>query len=179
MVNANLIRSLTINDPRASHRIVGSFTSGIEGHGTQHGIIGYYTRMDVGDALSEMFRVDPGADLRVEPHNADLMLADPAPLRSTDVEWIINDQGEIGVKILDQFFFVHKGASFMYASPEGENTPKKYRAIGKRELGESCKIDDERLVDGYLDRGVWLDIIFSTARQEVTFFNAGEGWDTE
>lgn len=92
------IKSLPCNAPEVTHCISGSFDNG---EYTSHGIQGYYTRDNVGLALSEMMKVDPSATLRVEPHNVDL--AD-APLRSTDVEWILNDLGEIGVKIGNQQF---------------------------------------------------------------------------
>lgn len=168
VVDLYRIRSLPINDPKASHRIVGTFTSGFEGHGTQSGIIGFYGRMDVADALGEMLRVDPGAELRVEPHNNALF---DAPLRSTDVEWILNDQGEIGVKIGEQFFFCYKGNSFMYDTMiEGEKLT--YRLVGKRELDEMLSIHSQMDVEDFKERGIWSEVNLSTARTEFDYWNS-------
>lgn len=51
-------------------------------------------------------------------------------LTTDDVEWVVNEMGELGVKIGCQFFFLYKGYSYQ----GGE----KYRPIGKREFGECC-----------------------------------------
>lgn len=51
-------------------------------------------------------------------------------LECTDVEWVVNDMGELGVKIKDQFFFLYKGESY-----KGGDW---YRPVFKREFGEVC-----------------------------------------
>ena len=51
-------------------------------------------------------------------------------LKQEQVEWVVNDQAELGVKIGDQFFFLYKGRSYK----GGE----KWRYVGKREFGECC-----------------------------------------
>lgn len=51
-------------------------------------------------------------------------------LNDNDVEWIVNDLCELGVKISDQFFFMYKGHSYKGGS--------KWRKIFKREFGECC-----------------------------------------
>lgn len=47
------------------------------------------------------------------------------------VEWIVNDISELGIKVGNQFFFLYKGRSL-------ENSRGKYRFVGKREFGECC-----------------------------------------
>lgn len=51
-------------------------------------------------------------------------------MKLEDVHWVVNDLGELGVRINDQFFFLYKGESYV----GGE----KWRAVAKREFGEVC-----------------------------------------
>lgn len=51
-------------------------------------------------------------------------------LSDDDVEWIVNDLSELGVKVGDRFFFLYKGGSYKGG--------KKWRHVGKREFGECC-----------------------------------------
>lgn len=61
-------------------------------------------------------------------------------------EWIVNDIGELGVKVGTRFFFLYKGESLEYGKEGGadgiatheDGTPMKYRIVGKREFGETC-----------------------------------------
>lgn len=67
-------------------------------------------------------------------------------------EWIVNDLGELGVKVGDRFYFLYKGRSLEYGAPNateavgwrgplavhGDGTPMRYRRVGKREFGEVC-----------------------------------------
>lgn len=65
--------------------------------------------------------------------------------------WIVNDLGELGVKVNDRFFFLYKGDNIQYGdSPDSrkdgialhdDGTPMNYRIVGKREFGETCKPD--------------------------------------
>lgn len=62
-----------------------------------------------------------------------------------DVEWIVNDLAELGVKIGNRFFFLYEGSSLEYkaypplAADEGSaGQPKRYRPVGDREFGETC-----------------------------------------
>ena len=68
-------------------------------------------------------------------------------MREEDVKWIVNDIGELGVKIGDQLFFCYKGRSLSYAEnphyeediPENdiaEGQIMRWRYVGKREFGE-------------------------------------------
>lgn len=50
-------------------------------------------------------------------------------LTEDDVEWVVNDLGELGVKIGDSFFFHYKGRSYCGGSS--------WRYVGKREFGET------------------------------------------
>jgi len=56
-------------------------------------------------------------------------------LEPGNVEWVVNDNGELGVKIGRQYFFLYKGRSFVYR--EGDCT-RKVRLVYKREFGECC-----------------------------------------
>lgn len=69
-------------------------------------------------------------------------------LTPDDVEWVVNDIAELGVKIGDQFFFLYKGESLVYGwldpdptkpplHDDGE-TPLQWRPVWKREFGECC-----------------------------------------
>lgn len=70
----------------------------------------------------------------------------PAPVVP---EWIVNDLGELGVKVGDRFFFLYKGDNIEYGkrgdsvSDSGvalhdDCTPMRYRTVGKVEFGETC-----------------------------------------
>lgn len=64
-------------------------------------------------------------------------------------EWVVNDLGELGVKVGDRFFFLYKGDNIEYGecgdkvSDSGialhdDGTPMRYRTVGKVEFGETC-----------------------------------------
>lgn len=68
-------------------------------------------------------------------------------LHEDEVEWVVNDIAELGVKIGDQFFFCYKGRSLVYDPEEGheqddprvgyrEGDRMKWRPVFKREFGE-------------------------------------------
>lgn len=60
-----------------------------------------------------------------------------AVLKSDQVEWIVNDNGELGVKINNQCFFLYKGRSLIYGNGEHDNGSQMYyRPVFKREFGE-------------------------------------------
>lgn len=60
-------------------------------------------------------------------------------LKPEDVQWVVNNLAELGVKIGDQFFFLYKGDSLCYENPSAEGeAPMTYRTVGKREFGECC-----------------------------------------
>lgn len=62
-----------------------------------------------------------------------------AALSDGDVQWIVNDNAELGVKIGDQFFFLYKGHSLVYKSGQHDDgSPLMWRPVGKREFGECC-----------------------------------------
>lgn len=80
----------------------------------------------------------------------------PKRLTSDQVEWVVNDLGELGVKIGNQFFFLYKGYSLVYGQYNADPTIPvvhergnskagyaagdvfKWRPVGKREFGECC-----------------------------------------
>lgn len=53
-------------------------------------------------------------------------------------EWIVNDLGELGVKLGERCFFLYKGRNIEYSGPHEDGTPMLYRMVGKREFGECC-----------------------------------------
>lgn len=64
-------------------------------------------------------------------------------LLEDDVEWVVNDIAELGVKIGNQFFWCYKGASFVYDGHEHNGValhdngrPIYWRPVFKREFGE-------------------------------------------
>lgn len=60
-------------------------------------------------------------------------------LTDADVEWVTNDNAELGVKIGNQFFFLYKGQSIVYESGAHDNgEPMQWRHVFKREFGECC-----------------------------------------
>ena len=74
---------------------------------------------------------------------ADLRASTPSPegqtwqLSADDVEWVVNDNAELGVKIGNQFFFCYKGHSLVYADgTHDDGRPMMWRRVFKREFGE-------------------------------------------
>ncbi len=63
---------------------------------------------------------------------------EPGKLMPDDVEWVVNSDGELGVRIGSQFFFMYKGESLQYTNETGD-APAYYRQVGKREFGEVCQ----------------------------------------
>ena len=90
--------------------------------------------------------------LDVEPFFDDIekQLAQSATarLKAEQVEWVVNDIAELGVKIGNQFFWLYKGHSLVYGDYEDtskdgvclhdDGTPMHWRPVGKREFGECC-----------------------------------------
>jgi hypothetical protein len=62
---------------------------------------------------------------------------EPGKLLPDEVQWIVNSDGELGVRIGSQFFFLYKGESLEYTNEAGD-APTQYRKVGKREFGEVC-----------------------------------------
>lgn len=61
----------------------------------------------------------------------------PSHLDADNVEWVVNDIAELGVKIGDQFFFLYKGHSLVYETAEHDDgRPMHWRPVFKREFGE-------------------------------------------
>ena len=59
-------------------------------------------------------------------------------LTADDVEWVVNDNSELGVKIGEQFFWLYKGDSLVYEDGHDDGAPIKWRKVFKREFGECC-----------------------------------------
>lgn len=60
-------------------------------------------------------------------------------ISAEDVEWVVNDSAELGVKLGDQFFFLYKGRSLVYETGKHDDgKPMYWRPVFKREFGECC-----------------------------------------
>jgi hypothetical protein len=108
--------------------------------------------MDLREALLDlrMYAYDPNARDK-SFQIADYALSTPPTLdalnkwRDAEIEkafgepqWIVNDIGELGVKINERFFFLYKGESLEYEDgTHDDGTPILYRIVGKREFGET------------------------------------------
>lgn len=58
-------------------------------------------------------------------------------LTTAQVEWVVNDHAELGVKIGEQFFWLYKGRSIAYANAQHDDGgPMFWRPVFKREFGE-------------------------------------------
>jgi len=80
-------------------------------------------------------------------------------IEDSDVEWVVNQCGELGVRIGGQNFYLYKGNSLSYSKdPDTDdinvtgNDPRKWRKVEKREFGETCHrvgTDGQSLLDRY------------------------------
>jgi hypothetical protein len=89
-------------------------------------------------------------DRDLKPDNPpDQLEAFTSVLKRTDVEWVVNEIAELGVKIGNRFFFLYKGRSIVYNTAADEAVdgkgPMKWRVVGKREFGEVVKPTQEHL----------------------------------
>ncbi|MGF6641846.1 hypothetical protein [Paraburkholderia sp. MM6662-R1] len=97
-------------------------------------------------------------------------------------EWIVNDMGELGVKVGNRFFFLYKGESLEYGAPEigdvrdgvvihEDGTPVLWRIVGKREFGETCW-PVAWIKRGYADDRYTLDLVW---REGLSFGKPEDG----
>lgn len=61
-----------------------------------------------------------------------------AVLRPEPPEWIVNDIGELGVRVGIRFYFLYKGRSLEYDGLHDDGSSMRYRPVYKREFGEVC-----------------------------------------
>ena len=60
-------------------------------------------------------------------------------LTEDQVEWVVNDIAELGVKIGDRFFWLYKGRSLVYEHGKHDDERQMlWRHVHKREFGECC-----------------------------------------
>lgn len=78
-------------------------------------------------------------------------------MKDDDVEWVVNDVAELGVKIGKQFFWLYKGRSLIYHDLTHDNgMPMYFRPVGKREFGECCHpLHLNELPDRYIEGSGW------------------------
>jgi len=53
--------------------------------------------------------------------------------------WVVNDLGELGVKLGERFFFLYKGDNIEYGGLHDDGSQMMWRIVGKREFGETCQ----------------------------------------
>jgi hypothetical protein len=55
------------------------------------------------------------------------------------IEWVVNSNAELGVKVGDDYHFLYKGRSIIYKDGKHDDgSPMYVRTVGKREFGECC-----------------------------------------
>lgn len=82
------------------------------------------------------------------------------PLSAEEVEWVVNDIGELGVRIGGRSFYLYKGHSLVYNDFHDDGSPMLERLVAKREFGEVCH--PPHLSDTPSDAERW--------------YTEGEGW---
>jgi hypothetical protein len=89
-----------------------------------------YTEADgvcVGDHVAETLASEAATEL-----------ARLRAVEAAEPEWVVNDLGELGVKVGGRFFFCYKGYSLEYKEgTHDDGTPMLWRLVGKREFGET------------------------------------------
>jgi hypothetical protein len=81
----------------------------------------------------------PATGIGGHPENGAVTPPADDAIDADHVEWVVNDSGELGVKIGNQFFFMYKGHSLVYDSAKHDDgSQMRWRLIGKREFGECC-----------------------------------------
>ncbi|MFC1751660.1 hypothetical protein ACFLY5_00755 [Patescibacteria group bacterium] len=61
------------------------------------------------------------------------------PLSAEEVEWVVNDIGELGVRIYGRSYYLYKGKSLVYRGTHDDGSPMRERPVAKREFGEVCR----------------------------------------
>jgi hypothetical protein len=111
-------------------------------------------RVFQGKTAAEMDRFLDGYDAgpaSTAPRQPDLV--------DDDVEWVVNDSSELGVKIGDRFFWLYKGESLVYNEGEHDNGSSiRWRKVGKREFGECCHPPNVKTLGTYTDGTGWEDL---------------------
>lgn len=113
-----------IMEQRPQETIYRAWTNSL--HGVQY-TLGYFGTEEQARAILPATS-GSGPGVGVEP----IVIYKPlGHLKAADVEWVVNDLAELGVKIGSQFFFLYKSNSL-------ESSGSKWRPVYKREFGECC-----------------------------------------
>ena len=86
-------------------------------------------------------------------------------IEKSDVKWVVNQAGELGVRINDTNFYLYKGESIVYERVGGfdptnadEQKLLKWRYVEKREFGEVCRpVDWEEDREDFAENSFWED----------------------
>lgn len=62
------------------------------------------------------------------------------PIPAEEVKWVVNDLGELGVRIDNSSYFMYKGESLVYSEAHEDGTRMMQRSVQKREFGEVCRV---------------------------------------
>ncbi len=81
------------------------------------------------------------------------------PIPQNEVQWVVNDLGEIGVRIRGTSYFLYKGESLVYHEPHEDGRPMMQRLVRKREFGEVCRVPG-----------------LTPSRDGAPFYFEGDGW---
>lgn len=77
------------------------------------------------------------------------------------VEWIVNDMGELGVRVDNVCYFCYKGESLVYENGKHDDgTPILHRNVGKREFGE-CVWPAAWYERGHRDKRYNLELVYT------------------
>jgi hypothetical protein len=61
-------------------------------------------------------------------------------MHAYDVMWVVNDMGELGVRVNGRYFFLYLGGSIEYFDAlHDDGTPIMVRIVGQCEFGKTCQ----------------------------------------
>lgn len=97
----------------------------------------------------------------VEASKDEMISGENEDSESLKPEWIINNIGELGVKVGSRFYFLYKGYSLEYKDDGGP--PMKWRPVYKREFGEVCHPPSFTSHEEWkktIDQDEWFDLTY-------------------
>ena len=84
------------------------------------------------------------------------------PIPADEVKWVVNDLGELGVRIGDTSYFMYKGESIVYSETHEDGTRMMQRPVQKREFGEVCRVPGLEIENdgnaGYFEGDGWFPL---------------------
>lgn len=84
------------------------------------------------------------------------------PIPANEVKWVVNDLGELGVRIGDMSYFMYKGESIVYKEAHEDGSRMMQRPVLKREFGEVCRVPGLEIENdgnvGYTEGDGWFPL---------------------